>query len=131
MAARKVYIRCAVVASVISSCVDADTTQCVLGRALQENSLTLENLEGLLESCNLSLAACNAIRVRLSLGDAACLDALVVLVDGVQLGLHTSPVSIGIGGVLVQSLELLGLVLDTLLLGGHGDGVLLGFLFIL
>merc|ERR1719265_3145624 len=108
-----------------------DSTKGALGSLLNENSLTFKDLQCLLEACNLCLPALHSLGVGLGLGHASCLDSLVVLVHCIQLRLHTCPVSIGFGCVLVQTLGLFGLVLDILFLGCLGDGILLGGSFIL
>merc|ERR1719498_20970 len=99
----------------------------MLGGLLQENGLAFQDGEGFFETCNFRLTARFALGVGLRLGDAALLDALVILVHCIQLSLHTRAVSVGLSSGLIQALRLLGLVLDILPLGGGCDLVLLGY----
>merc|ERR1719305_1153500 len=106
-------------------------TESVLDAALKEDCFALQNAGCLFQTGDLSLATLHAICVRLGLGDAARLDALEVFIDCVQLVLLTSPVAGGIRGVLIESLCLLGFVLDVLIFGRFLDLVLLAGLVIL
>eukprot|EP00443_Scrippsiella_acuminata_P061289 CAMPEP_0115466786 /NCGR_PEP_ID=MMETSP0271-20121206/50101_1 /TAXON_ID=71861 /ORGANISM="Scrippsiella trochoidea, Strain CCMP3099" /LENGTH=79 /DNA_ID=CAMNT_0002893779 /DNA_START=56 /DNA_END=291 /DNA_ORIENTATION=- len=59
------------------------------GSTLQECCLVLEDLQGLLEACKLSLKAGFALLVGLGLRDALFLNLLQVFKHSVKLGLHT------------------------------------------
>merc|ERR1719327_2506459 len=87
---------------------------------LQE-SLTREDRERLLEARDLRFTPPLPLFVSLCLGDTAVLDLLVVLQDSGQFGAKAVLVGSEFCDELVQAFELLGLVLDVLLLQGLCD----------
>merc|ERR1719343_723230 len=111
-----------------------ETAKCPAFRVpLKQNSLSLENLERLFQTCNLGLIPallrrvcfCSCITIGMKLGK--------ILQNRIQLCLHSSSVSSQLKGSLVQGLELLSFVVDICnercsfnlilfgLLGVHGD----------
>merc|ERR1719281_1806143 len=99
-------------------------------RSLEEYCLALQNLEGRLETRDLLLAALLPLLVCLGLRDARLLDLLQILQHCGQLLLHAREVRGELRDRLVQTGELLRLVLHVLLLGGHCKLVLLRHLFV-
>merc|ERR1719375_1746383 len=101
-------------------------TKRVLGGLLKQDSFAIQDGESLFQARNLVLAALLALGVRLGLSNAALLNALVVLVHSIQLGLHTRAVGIRLRSGFVEALCFLGLVLHVLVLGSCCDLILLG-----
>merc|ERR1740130_827365 len=96
--------------------------------ALHKGSLVLQGVERILQASNLSFATGLLVFVTLRLGNASILDSAVVLHHGAQLVGSSGLVATKIANLLVEALELLGLVLDIL---GHLDLGQLVFLRVL
>merc|ERR1719401_115114 len=98
---------------------------------LDQHSLALQDLQRRLEARDLRLAAALGLSVRFDLLVALLVQALQHGLHGVELLLHALAVRLGLGRLLVPVLELLGLVLDVLVLVRFLQGVLLGLLLVL
>merc|ERR1740130_1169748 len=96
--------------------------------ALHKGSIVLQSVERILQASNLSFATGLLVFVTLRLGNASILDSAVVLHHGAQLVGSSGLVATKIANLLVEALELLGLVLDIL---GHLDLGQLVFLRVL
>merc|ERR1719277_2109389 len=88
----------------------------VLLQALNESSLTLQDLQCLLETSDLSCMTACTLCVGLCLRCALLLNLCEILEDGIQLCLNTCAVSRILGSALVELLWLFRFVLDRLLL---------------
>merc|ERR1719453_263494 len=117
--------------SVVGSEVTAGTTQSVLDRLLDEGGLILEDLQSLLEACNLSLALCLPLSIWLCLGNTHLLELVQSRCHRSKLILHTRQIGGELSHSLVKACGLLGLVLHILLLLHVGNFILLavGFVF--
>merc|ERR1719416_328806 len=95
------------------------------------SSLVLQDRQGLFQTVDLSIAPALALFVALRLRDASLLDLRVEIEHSAQLGLCCLTVARVLGDSRIACLELLGLVLDVLVLGGLGHGILLADLLVL
>merc|ERR1740115_720672 len=92
---------------------------------LHEGGLRLKNVQSFLQALNLGCAASLALFIGLWLGNAAILDLGIVVEDCRQLGVGVVAVAGQVSDLLVQALELLGLVLGVLSLHGYSHLVVL------
>merc|ERR1719424_788258 len=107
------------------------TPESVLGCTLEQHSFALQNGERLFQASDLCGATLDSLLIGFCLGNAPLLDAGIVLVDSVQLLLHTSAIGSGLSGVFVKSLRFFRFVLGVLFFRCLGDRILLGGLVIL
>merc|ERR1719263_1135843 len=112
------------VSSSVISCVHAHTAESALAAALKEHCLTVQDFQGLLQSCDFCSAALHALLVSLSLCNASLLQAVIIFVHCIKFLLDSSSVCSCLSGLLVEPLELLCLIFHVLLLCGLGDLVL-------
>merc|ERR1719271_822924 len=71
---------------------------------LKQHGLTLKDGHGFLEASNFCLSSLCALSISLRLGDATSLEALVVVIDCVELLLHCATVTTGFARRLVETL---------------------------